>query len=143
MWSDDVRRRDGNRCVLCGSAENLNAHHIKPVALYPECKDDLDNGITLCRKCHHKIHGTFSSAGASAIGNLNPDPEGRLAAHREKIRAEQEERTRAMKGKHCGWRSTKENASTIIEAAKAAGQTPNEYITEAIKRRLESEGYTL
>jgi hypothetical protein len=64
-----------------------------------------------------------------------------LAAHKKKVRIEQEERTQAMKGLHCGWRSTKTNAPIIIEAARAAGQTPNEYIAEAIKRRLESEGY--
>lgn len=141
MWSEEVKRRDGYKCVLCGSPDGLNAHHIKPVSLYPECRNDLDNGITLCRACHLKKHGTFNGAGADNINGIDSDPEKRKAAHWQKVRQEQEERRLSMQGLHFGWRSTKTNAPVILEAAKAAGQTPNEYITEAISRRLEADGF--
>lgn len=141
MWSEDVKQRDGYKCVLCGSSVRLNAHHIKPVSLYPECRNDLDNGITLCRECHLKQHGTFFGAGAANINGFDSDPERRAAAHLEKVREEQEERRLSMKGLHFGWRSTKENALVILTAASAANQTPNEYITEAIARRLKADGF--
>lgn len=51
-WKKQVKERDGFRCVLCGSSENLHADHIKPLALYPELGSDLSNGRTLCAKCH-------------------------------------------------------------------------------------------
>lgn len=142
MWSDEVKRRDGNKCVLCGATEGLQAHHIKPVVLYPEHKNDPDNGITLCGACHKKQHGgTYYGAGALPIKGYDPDPEGRAAAHRERIRQEAEERRLAMIGLDFGWKSKKDNAAIILAAAQAAGQTPKEYITEAISRRLVAEGY--
>ena len=56
MWRKAVIERDGE-CVVCGSAENLVAHHIKPFAEYPELRLDLNNGVTMCSKCHNKLHG--------------------------------------------------------------------------------------
>ena len=43
-------------CEKCGSKKNLTIHHIKKVAEYPELKNNPDNCITLCKKCHQKIH---------------------------------------------------------------------------------------
>ena len=56
-WRLAVFERDGFKCQSCGTTDNLQAHHIK------HWKDDIsnrynvDNGITLCRKCHLKAHG--------------------------------------------------------------------------------------
>ena len=56
-WAMKVKERDGYKCQECGSKKNLEAHHIIPWA---ECtyeqKYDLNNGITLCRSCHDKVH---------------------------------------------------------------------------------------
>jgi len=54
-WSKAVRLRDGS-CTKCGSLENLEAHHIKSKSQDPELKLHIDNGITLCFKCHHEHH---------------------------------------------------------------------------------------
>ena len=57
IWSAKILERDGIKCKLCDSEEKLNAHHIIPVRELEE-KDlfNINNGITLCRKCHMKIH---------------------------------------------------------------------------------------
>lgn len=56
-WREAVIKRDGGRCMICGSEENLAVHHIKAFAEYPELRLDINNGITLCKKCHMKLHG--------------------------------------------------------------------------------------
>lgn len=55
-WADVVKARDVS-CRHCGSSDDLHAHHIKPRYLFPDLVDDLDNGLTLCRRCHAKEHG--------------------------------------------------------------------------------------
>lgn len=52
-WSRLVIDRDG-KCKGCESKNNLEAHHILPKALYPKKIYDVNNGLTLCRKCHKK-----------------------------------------------------------------------------------------
>lgn len=49
-----VLERDGNRCVLCGSGERLQAHHKFYRADWEQAQpSDL---ITLCKVCHEKQH---------------------------------------------------------------------------------------
>ena len=56
-WRRSVYERDNYTCMLCGQrGGDLNAHHIKPYALYPEHRYELDNGITLCVDCHRGVH---------------------------------------------------------------------------------------
>ncbi|WP_428323643.1 HNH endonuclease [Nitrosopumilus sp.] len=56
-WANSIKKLDNNMCKNCDSKENLNAHHIKPKKDFPELSLDLNNGITLCEKCHSEIHG--------------------------------------------------------------------------------------
>lgn len=56
QWRKRVLERDGYKCTKCGSTEKLHAHHIKSFADYPEEREVLENGITLCEKCHRKVH---------------------------------------------------------------------------------------
>jgi len=56
-WRKAVFERDNYTCVICGSKNvKLNAHHKKPWAEYKNERFDINNGITLCVKCHKKIH---------------------------------------------------------------------------------------
>lgn len=57
-WRFDVFARDNFACQSCGDNKggNLNAHHIKHFADYPDLRFDLSNGVTLCETCHKKEH---------------------------------------------------------------------------------------
>jgi hypothetical protein len=83
-WSMAVRERDGFKCRTCGeNTKRVEAHHAVPFAYYINilkkrnkevdnemliklCKKykplwDINNGVTLCRKCHMMVHkGTVS-----------------------------------------------------------------------------------
>ena len=57
-WRKSIWIRDDYTCQKCGikggcgKAVILNAHHIKSYSKYPECRYDMNNGITLCIDCH-------------------------------------------------------------------------------------------
>jgi 5-methylcytosine-specific restriction endonuclease McrA len=49
--------RDNYTCRRCQvRGGELNAHHTKQWADYPEFRLDIDNLVTLCRSCHEHIH---------------------------------------------------------------------------------------
>ena len=50
-WSKEIKKRDGFKCVICGSETRPNAHHIIPRENH-ETKLDINNGLTLCPKHH-------------------------------------------------------------------------------------------
>ena len=54
-WRKAVFERDNYTCVFCNQKGGiLNADHIKPFALFPKLRFDLNNGRTLCLECHKK-----------------------------------------------------------------------------------------
>lgn len=56
-WRKRVFERDNYTCQLCGKhGGTLNAHHILEWAKYTEERLNVDNGITLCQKCHRIVH---------------------------------------------------------------------------------------
>lgn len=55
-WREKVIDRDKGKCVLCGSSANLEVHHIKPFAQFPTERLNINNGVTLCRDCHKRVH---------------------------------------------------------------------------------------
>lgn len=57
-WRRAVFQRDHYTCQICGDNRggNLRAHHIKSYSEHPELKHDVENGVTLCEKCHIKVH---------------------------------------------------------------------------------------
>jgi len=57
-WRLEVFRRDWFTCQRCGAKGGIiHAHHIKPHSLYPELRLRTENGITICRECHTRVHG--------------------------------------------------------------------------------------
>lgn len=138
IWSEKVKEKDGRKCVVCGRTDHLQAHHIKPTFLYPECKNDVDNGITLCKGCHQKQHGgNFAGYKLPPVNGHDPDPEGRMEAYMESRKNRQEERNKV----HIVWGTDKRTGDIVFEAAKAVGQTPRAYLAEAIYMRLLSDGF--
>lgn len=58
-WSKAVRERDKNTCQDCGGrSQRLEAHHLidLKVCINSSLEFDIDNGVTLCSKCHKKRH---------------------------------------------------------------------------------------
>lgn len=47
------------KCVICGSTENLEAHHLNHATYFPELRFRVLNGATLCRGCHSQFHTNF------------------------------------------------------------------------------------
>lgn len=61
-WRELVFKRDNYTCQVCravsgeGKHMNLHPHHIKPFSDFLDLRFELDNGITLCKECHLKLH---------------------------------------------------------------------------------------
>jgi 5-methylcytosine-specific restriction endonuclease McrA len=60
-----VLKRDRWRCRNCGSAENLQVHHMN---LRSRLGDDcIENLITLCARCHERLHRIAGSRHAGLV----------------------------------------------------------------------------
>ena len=65
MWRKAVFDRDMYTCQCCGDKSHsghpvtLASHHIKNWNNNPDCRYDVDNGITLCERCHLDFHSMY------------------------------------------------------------------------------------
>lgn len=62
QWRLDVYKRDNYTCICCNDDKggNLNAHHLNGYNWDIINRLNIDNGVTMCEKCHnnfHKIYG--------------------------------------------------------------------------------------
>ena len=58
-----VLKRDNFTCQMCnikGKRVRLNVHHIMKWSSASPLRYDVDNGITLCNKCHKEVTGKES-----------------------------------------------------------------------------------
>ncbi len=56
QWTKSVLTRDDYKCQIDGSTDKITAHHIRVWSKNKDLRYDVDNGITLCRKCHLKTY---------------------------------------------------------------------------------------
>lgn len=79
-WVNAVMSRDRATCQHCGITEvELHAHHIKSYLNHPELRFDVDNGLTLCYRCHWAVHTAENDNGVNSgdilTGNAEDNPE--------------------------------------------------------------------
>lgn len=60
---DAIRKRDGNRCMICGLSHNLHIHHRDRDPM----NDHPDNLITLCGYCHARVHAEELRNGGTSV----------------------------------------------------------------------------
>ena len=61
IWRAQVIRRD-KACVVCGNTNRRQAHHILSGSYFPDDRFDIENGVTLCSKCHMNFHCNFKNS---------------------------------------------------------------------------------
>lgn len=62
IWRKTIYEKDNYTCQQCFvKGGKLIAHHIHNWADYPDQRFDLDNGITLCYKCHRLFHHLYGN----------------------------------------------------------------------------------
>lgn len=71
-WARAVISRDNATCTRCAATGvELHAHHILSFKDYPERRWDLNNGETLCFRCHWAEHAALNANGVKS-GNIRP-----------------------------------------------------------------------
>lgn len=64
-WRLAIFQRDAFTCQHCGDArgKNLRAHHVRFWTPYPSLRFEVDNGLTLCERCHRRTHAEAKRLG--------------------------------------------------------------------------------
>jgi 5-methylcytosine-specific restriction endonuclease McrA len=60
-WQKKCMERDNFRCIICGENRKtyLTVHHLYSKDIYFDKIFDVDNGVTICKKCHRKFHNHY------------------------------------------------------------------------------------
>lgn len=86
-WVRAVLSRDMATCRECGAKDvELHAHHIKSYKDFPDLRFEVDNGLTLCFKCHWALHTAQNEKAVNSVdtlpddagGNTEPSSQGNL-----------------------------------------------------------------
>lgn len=160
-WANTIKDLDGHKCVMCGSDDRIEAHHLSR-AWQSKVDNVLDNGITLCQRCHYCIHGGQMNDW-DAI-QFNPRAKRMIAFARDYIasgrtikpyseileQSEQEYRIfrreyeeHKAKRKAVKAAEREEYYSVIDKAALLHNESRTEYISKAVKARLFLDGVVL
>jgi 5-methylcytosine-specific restriction endonuclease McrA len=60
LWRDNIFKRDNYICQNCKNiGGNLHAHHIVNFSKDKYLRFSINNGITLCKKCHNNFHKKY------------------------------------------------------------------------------------
>ena len=61
IWRKEIFEKHNYTCQCCGirGKTELNAHHLDGWNWAKDKRFDLDNGVTLCRKCHYDFHKLY------------------------------------------------------------------------------------
>ena len=52
-----IKEKQDMVCPMCGEvSEQMEIHHVLPIARYPELYDDERNCVALCHYCHKEVH---------------------------------------------------------------------------------------
>lgn len=50
---------ENDKCLICGSKDYLEPHHVIQVKPYDKFYTDVNNGVVLCKSCHRKYHEKY------------------------------------------------------------------------------------
>lgn len=59
LWRKQVKDVFGDACFLCGSSERIEVHHVESFKENKERRNDVQNGVCLCREHHLQYHLHF------------------------------------------------------------------------------------
>ncbi len=68
-WSVEVRYRANSVCEICGKPAT-ESHHIIPKSVNPFIALDPDNGLSVCKECHHKVLHTDECTTTKLLKNF-------------------------------------------------------------------------
>lgn len=59
-WAKQIKARDNYTCQLCRRyGIPLNSHHLNSWDAFEDQRYDLNNGLTLCVRCHDRFHNIY------------------------------------------------------------------------------------
>ena len=134
-WSKIIRERDKNTCLFCGSSNQIEAHHIKQRAFFPELITDIENGISLCHECHLRAHGGSYNKYASV--NRNKYTKDYCKPVQDFI--ENMRNSGLLAIEEIALYLEKGQKEVIQAHAESKGESTNAFINRAIKEALERE----
>lgn len=71
-YRKSVQEKDNRSCIVCGSQNNIEVHHIYPFALYPHDRFNPNTGVCMCKE-HHSIGSPISFHSIYGLHNNTPE----------------------------------------------------------------------